>query len=70
MEQPTPSIEAMLEQLEQLVQQLETGSMPFERALTSYKQGLGLADQCKRYLKQSKEEVKALHDQYMNDDEA
>ncbi|NBV28453.1 exodeoxyribonuclease VII small subunit [bacterium] len=65
----TPSIETMIGQLEVLATNLENGTMPFDEALNNYKQGLSLLDQCKRYLKQSKAEIKELHDQYISDEE-
>jgi exodeoxyribonuclease VII small subunit len=69
MDQSAPSIEAMLEQLEQLAKNLENNTMPFNEALTHYKEGLSLIDQCKRYLKQTKLDIKELHDHYINDEE-
>jgi exodeoxyribonuclease VII small subunit len=62
-----PSLETMIEQLELLAKNLEAADMPFDKALENYKQGLHLLDQCKKYLKESKAEIKKLHDQYTND---
>lgn len=69
MTQQDISIEAILSQLENLAQSLETGQLPFNEALAQYKQGLTMIEQCKQYLRTAKNELKELHDQYINDEE-
>jgi exodeoxyribonuclease VII small subunit len=63
------SIEEMLLKLENLARQLEDNTMPFNEALSNYKASLLLLDQCKRYLKKSKDEIQQLHNEYLGDDE-
>lgn len=56
----TPSFEQSLENLEQLVQQLESGELPLAEALSAYEQGVKLAKQCQQMLDKAELRIKKL----------
>lgn len=52
--------EAALEQLEQLVEQLESGALPLEDSLHTYRRGVELVRVCQQRLARAEEQVKIL----------
>jgi exodeoxyribonuclease VII small subunit len=61
-EPPPPSYEQALAELEQLVQAMETGQMPLDRLLESYRRGAELLGFCRERLKAVEAQVKVLED--------
>lgn len=51
-----------IEQLEQLVENLETGQLPLEQLLSQYQHGMHLLKYCQERLKQVEDQVKILQD--------
>ncbi|HEY9571520.1 MAG TPA: exodeoxyribonuclease VII small subunit [Pusillimonas sp.] len=54
--------ETALAQLESLVSQMESGTLPLDQSLTAYEQGVELAKICQRRLDQAEQQVKVLQD--------
>jgi exodeoxyribonuclease VII small subunit len=63
---PTPatpaSYEAALEELEQLVEKLESGTLPLEKMLTGYQRGAELLQFCRTRLQAVENQIKVLED--------
>jgi len=57
---PPASYEVALEELETLVAQLESGSLPLEQLLTQYQRGSDLLTFCRDRLQKVEEQVKVL----------
>jgi exodeoxyribonuclease VII small subunit len=55
-----PTYEAALEELEQLVARLESGSMPLEQLLTGYQRGAELLKFCRGKLEAVENQIKVL----------
>ena len=55
-----PSYEAALEELEQLVARLESGTMPLEQLLTGYQRGADLLKFCRAKLEAVENQIKVL----------
>ena len=58
--QPPASYEAALEELEQLVQVIESGQLPLEQLLTGYKRGAELLAFCRGKLEAVEHQIKVL----------
>ena len=58
------SFEQKLSQIEKLAAELEQGDLPFDEALSHYKNGLNLITECKEYLKSTKSELDRLQQHY------
>lgn len=56
----SPSFEAGLGRLEQIVRELENGSLPLERALELFEEGMKLAELCRRQLEAAESRVEML----------
>jgi len=56
------SFEQRLERLKTVVDSLERGDLPLEKALALYKEGLGLSGDLGRQLEAAKNEVKLVQD--------
>jgi exodeoxyribonuclease VII small subunit len=54
------SFEASLAQLEDIIQAMESGDIPLETALTSYKQGVELIKFCQGKLADAEQQLKIL----------
>jgi len=52
--------EQSLQKLENLVKNLESGSLPLEEALTAFQEGVGLVKQCQTLLTQAEQKVEIL----------
>lgn len=59
-EQPTPSFEACLEELERVVKELEAGDLPLERSLELFEKGVGLSETCRKQLEEAETRVEML----------
>jgi len=53
-------LEQSLEELEALVERLETGDLPLEEALKQFEQGVKLTRSCQTILKQAEQKVEVL----------
>ena len=56
----SPQFEQTLQQLETLVRNLESGTLPLEDALTSFQDGVGLVKSCQTLLAQAEQKVDLL----------
>jgi len=59
---PVAHFEQSLEELEQLVEKMETGEMSLEQSLSAYARGVGLYRQCQQALEQAELRVRLLSD--------
>jgi exodeoxyribonuclease VII small subunit len=59
---PVAHFEQSLEELEQLVEKMETGEMSLEQSLSAYERGVGLYRQCQQALEQAELRVRLLTD--------
>ncbi|RRU02122.1 exodeoxyribonuclease VII small subunit [Stenotrophomonas sp. 278] len=59
---PVAHFEQSLEELEQLVQKMETGDLSLEQSLSAYERGVGLYRQCQQALEQAELRVRLLSD--------
>ena len=57
---PSPSFDDGLDRLEQLVQQLETGSLGLEEALARYEEGIQLTQALQAQLNEAQRRVEVL----------
>ena len=55
-----PSYEAALEELEQLVARLESGTLPLDQLLTGYQRGAELLKYCRDKLEAVENQIKVL----------
>ena len=59
---PVAHFEQSLEELEQLVEKMETGDMSLEQSLSAYERGVGLYRHCQQALEQAELRVRLLSD--------
>jgi exodeoxyribonuclease VII small subunit len=59
-EQGQKNFEAALEDLEQVVEQLETGELPLEDSLSAFEKGVGLVKFCQQKLDEVEKRVELL----------
>ena len=59
---PVAHFEQSLEELEQLVEKMETGELSLEQSLAAYERGVGLYRQCQSALEQAELRVRLLSD--------
>lgn len=64
---PPASFEAALQELERLVQTLESGGVPLEDALKSYERGMLLLKHCQETLAQAEQKIRILDGDRPND---
>ena len=57
---PEKSFEASLEDLERIVQQLETGDLPLDRSLELFEQGVRLSRDCQKRLDEAERKIEIL----------
>ena len=60
MTKTTIDFEKFLKRLEKIVQELEGGSLSLDEALKKYEEGIGLAKECSKMLKEAKARVERL----------
>jgi exodeoxyribonuclease VII small subunit len=63
----TPSFEAALAELEQVVSDMEGGKLPLEQALAAYQRGAELLQQCRSRLDAAQQQVRILEDGALKD---
>ncbi|UKE49632.1 exodeoxyribonuclease VII small subunit [Xanthomonas translucens] len=59
---PVARFEQSLEELEVLVEKMETGDLSLEQSLSAYERGVGLYRQCQQALEQAELRVRLLSD--------
>ena len=59
-ENSTPSFEAGLQELEQIVKEMEGGDLPLERALELFEKGMKISDNCRKQLEEAETRVEVL----------
>lgn len=59
-EQPAPSFESCLDELERVVKELEAGDLPLERSLELFEKGMGLSETCRKQLEEAETRVEML----------
>ena len=59
-ETPTPTFEAALVKLEQIVQRLEKGELPLEESLVLYEEGVRLSRLCHAKLEEAEGKIEML----------
>lgn len=64
---PAPNLEKSMAQLEEIVQQLEDGDIPLEKALQQFEKGVKLSRDCQTALDQAEQRVKILLDNELRD---
>jgi exodeoxyribonuclease VII small subunit len=60
MEETQPSFEAAMERLEQIVEELERGDVPLERAIELFQEGMQLSRLCGQKLEQVERRIEML----------
>lgn len=60
--EPPPSFEAALAELEKIVASMEAGKLTLEQSLAAHKRGLELAQYCQSVLAQAQQQVKVLEE--------
>lgn len=58
----TPTFEAALAELEQVVADMESGKLPLEESLAAYQRGAELLQQCRSRLEDAQQQVRILED--------
>jgi len=56
----TPSFEASIDELEKLVNTLESGDLPLEQALSAFEKGVKLTKECQMTLDKAEQQVALL----------
>lgn len=63
----TPDLEKSLAQLEEIVQQLEDGDIPLEKALAQFEEGIRISRDCQQALSSAEQRVQALVEGQLQD---
>ncbi len=58
--EPQLTFETALAELESIVETMESGTLPLEKSLSSYKRGAELLQFCQRQLQDAQQQVKVL----------
>lgn len=59
-------LEPLMQKLEEISRELESGELPFEESLERYKEGLALLHQCRQFLKNAGEQIKEVHARFLS----
>jgi exodeoxyribonuclease VII small subunit len=54
------SFEKSIEQLEEIIQELETGDLPLEKAIKRFEEGIQLSKDCSRKLDETEKKISIL----------
>ncbi len=65
--QKTPTFEAALAELEQVVADMESGKLPLEESLAAYQRGAELLRQCRSRLDDAQQQVRILENGSLKD---
>ena len=63
----SPDLEKSLAELEKIVQDLEEGDLPLEKALKQFEKGVKLSRECQTALRAAEQRVKVLTDGELKD---
>ena len=63
----SPNLEKSLTALEAIVEQLEDGDIPLDKALKQFEQGIKLSRECQTALKDAEQKVQVLLDGQLKD---
>ena len=55
-----PTFEKSIEQLEQIIQELETGDLPLEKAIKRFEEGIRLSKDCSKKLDETEKKISIL----------
>lgn len=66
--QKQPTFEQKLDELEQIIDSLEQGEMPLDKAIATYKRGVELTCELKTQLEGAREQLKVLNTSDASDD--
>jgi exodeoxyribonuclease VII small subunit len=61
------SFEQAVEQLEQIIERIESGEVPLEQSIQQYVQGTKLIERCRGILSRAESQIKQLSDQLAGD---
>lgn len=64
---PRVDLEKALAELEQIVEQLESGDLPLEKSLKQFERGVKLSRECQAALKDAEQRVQQLMDSELKD---
>ncbi len=56
----TPSFEEALENLEAIIDRIESGEIPLEQSIQEYEKGMKLIKQCREFLEKAEQRVSEL----------
>jgi exodeoxyribonuclease VII small subunit len=59
-EEPAPSFETCLDELEKVVKQLESGDLQLEKSLELFEKGMALSESCRKQLEDAETRVEML----------
>jgi exodeoxyribonuclease VII small subunit len=59
-EKTSPTFEAGLQELEQIVKEMESGDLPLERALELFEKGMKISEDCRKQLEEAETRVEVL----------
>jgi len=65
-----PAFEAAMEELESLIDQIESGQIGLEESIKAYERGVGLVKRCRAVLDQAEQRVEELSAKLDDADEA
>ena len=57
---PKQTFEKSIQQLEQIVQELESGDLPLEKAIQRFEEGIGLSKRCSKMLDDTEKKIAIL----------
>ena len=57
---PKQTFEKSIQQLEEIVQELESGDLPLEKAMQRFEQGIGLSKLCSKMLDETEKKISIL----------
>jgi len=67
---PRIDLEKSLAELEEIVEQLESGDLPLEKSLKQFERGVRLSRECQSALKEAEQRVQVLMDSELKDIDA
>ncbi len=57
---PKMSFEKSIQQLEEIIQELESGDLPLEKAMQRFEAGIGLSKRCSKMLDETEKKISIL----------
>lgn len=59
-EKNPPSLESAMQRISEIVESMEEGSLPLEKLLESYEEGLGLVKSCQKKLNDAEQRIQLI----------